>query len=330
MADFPAMPEGLTVGPLHPGDAAAVAALLAAAEHLDDMGEYPDAEEMAEWWTGWDVDFARDGLAVCDRSGLLVAYAVVMAQRTFRGAFRIYFEGRVRRDQRGLGIGRALLAWQRERGVELHAERHPEIEARLCVGVAATMPALQRLVEQAGFTAERWFRDMERPLTDLPAPQPVAGVELVPFTPDRDDEVRRAHNAAFTEHYGSSERDAESWQRLFTGQHSFRPDLSVLALEDGVVVAYALAYVFEADTTATGKRLIHFGQIGTLPRARGRGLAAAVIVEALRTAAERDCQMAGLQVDAENVTGAFRLYEKLGFITTRTSVSWEQELAPAR
>jgi hypothetical protein len=92
---------------------------------------------------------------------------------------------------------------------------------------------LESLVRRAGLTERRWFRQMERPLTDLPAPPPAVGFEIVPFSSDRDDEVRRAHNTAFVDHHGSSERDPEAWRSLFTGQRAFRPDLSILALADG-------------------------------------------------------------------------------------------------
>jgi ribosomal protein S18 acetylase RimI-like enzyme len=153
-------------------------------------------------------------------------------------------------------------------------------------------------------------------------------VQLVPFSWDRDDEVRRAHNAAFTEHHGSSERDSASWQVLFTGQRGFRPDLSVLALEDDAVVAYVLAYVYEANTAVLGERETYFGQIGVLPPARGRGLAKATIVQALRVAADNDCRTAALQVDSDNGSGAPALYAGLGFTTERTEVTWSRELPP--
>jgi ribosomal protein S18 acetylase RimI-like enzyme len=188
------------------------------------------------------------------------------------------------------------------------------------------MPALESLVRRAGFGAERWYRQMQRPLTDLPEQRAVPGVRFVPFAWDRDDEVRRAHNACFTEHHGSAERDADAWRSMFTGQRSFRPDLSVLALEDGAVVGYVLAYVYEADALATGVRETHFGQIGVLPSVRGRGVASAVIAEALRAGARGGCARAGLQVDSDNVTGALRLYEQLGFATVRTDVSWSRAL----
>jgi mycothiol synthase len=309
-------------------DAAAVAAVLAAAESVDDTGEYPDATDMSDWWVNWNADLERDGVAVCDESGLLIAYVTATASPTFRGSFAVYLEGRVRPDHRGRGIGRRLMSWSLARGGEIHAERHPEAPGSLVVSVSQPMTSLGSLVRRAGLQPERWYRQMERTLTDLPALEPVPGIELVPFTADRDDEVRRAHNAAFTQHHGSSERDPATWQSLFTGQRAFRPDLSVLALEDGVVLGYLLAYVYEADTLATGQRRADFGQIGVLPQARGRGLASAVIAAALRAAADSGCQGAALQVDSDNVTGALRLYEKLGFTTSRTQVSWSLALPP--
>ena len=324
----PRLPVGLTSRPLTPDDVDAVAALLQAAEKVDDTGENFEADDLTEWWVNELVDLSRDGLAVCTEDGDLVGYGSAIAPPTFRDAFSVYLEGRVHPEHRRRGIGRALLAWQLERGAEIHAERHPEAPGRLAVGVFESMPSLEAIVAAEGLEALRWYRLMERPLTDLPAPVAVDGVELVPFTWDRDDEVRRAHNAAFTRHHGSSERDPASWQVMFTGQGAFRPDLSVLVLQGGAVVAYALVYVYESDTRATGVREAHFGQIGTLPAARGRGLATAAIVQAMRTAAAADCQKAGLQVDSDNVTGALRLYESLGFAVRRTQVSWSRALPP--
>jgi mycothiol synthase len=327
---IPSLPSGLTARPLSADDVAAVAALLEAAEQVDSTGEYPDAEDVAEWWRGWGLDPGRDGLTVCDPAGEVVAYATVTASPTFRGAFPVYLEGRVRPDLRGQGVGRALLAWQLTRGTDLHAERHPEAPGALTVEVPGGMQSLEALVRRAGLAAERWYREMQRPLSGVPRARPVRDVDLVPFTWDRDDEIRRAHNAAFTRHHGSSERDPEAWQALFTGQRGFRPDLSRLAVEDGAVVGYVLAYVYEADTAARGTREVVLGQIGVLPTARGRGVASALIAEVLGTAAEHDCESAGLGVDTDNVTGALRLYEALGFRTVRTRVSWALDLPPVR
>jgi mycothiol synthase len=321
-------PAGLSARPLTGDDVDAVAALLDAAEPVDDTGKHFAPDDLADWWVSDLVDLSRDGIAVRDGDGGLAGFATAIAPPTFRDVFGVYLEGRVHPARRGRGVGRALLGWQLGRGAELHAERHPEVPARLSVAVPQTMPSLEALVRREGLIADRWYRQMERPLTDLPDVPVPPGVRLAPFGWDRDDDVRRAHNAAFTQHHGSSERDQASWQLLFTGQRAFRPDLSMLALADDAVAGYALVYVYEADTRATGIRQAHFGQIGTLPQYRGRGLASAAVAASLRAAADADCQAAGLQVDSDNVTGAARLYERLGFATRRTQASWARALPP--
>jgi len=329
VADLPSLPDGLTVRPLVADDVIEASALLEAAEESDDTGEHWSPDDLTEWWINDLFDLARDSLAVTSPDGELVAWATVLALPTFRDVFRITLEARVHPAWRGRGIGRALLAWQLDRGREVHAERHPGSPAGLAVEVHTSMPSLEGLVRRAGLTEERWYFVMERPLTDLPAVPVMEGVELVPFSWNRDDEIRRAHNAAFTEHHGSAERDETTWQTLFTGQRGFRPELSFLAVADGAVVAYSLAYVFEADTVANGFETVDLGQIGVLPSARGRGLAKATIAAVLRAAAERGFRSAALQVDSENVTGALRLYARLGFTRRRTQVSWSLALPPS-
>ena len=156
------------------------------------------------------------------------------------------------------------------------------------------------------------------------------GVELVPFTWDRDDEVRRAHNAAFTRHHGSSERDPEAWQSLFTGQRSFRPDLSRLAdrgrRRRRLRARLRLRGRHRGAGHARGRPS---GRSASCRRPAGAGVASAAHRRgAARRRRSSDCQSAGLGVDTENVTGALRLYEGLGFRAVRTRVSWTLDLPP--
>ncbi|MGY1699332.1 GNAT family N-acetyltransferase [Geodermatophilus sp. SYSU D00766] len=328
-ADVTGLPEGLTARPLTLDDADAAAGLLAAAEVLDGTGEHEDADDLTEWWGNEMVDLRRDGRAVVTAEGRLAGWATSIASRGGRDALRVWSEGRVHPEFRGRGIGRALVDWQVRRGTEQHADLAPAgLPGRLVASVWPAMTSLESLLRRSGFEVERLFAAMERPLTDLPAVSAPPGVEIVPFDPDRDDEVRRAHNASFTAHHGSSERDEEAWRTWFTGQRAFRPELSVLALADGAVTGYALVYVYDADTRATGVRTAHLGQIGVLPAARGRGVASAAIAAALAAAAAGGCGRAALDVDTENTTGAFALYERLGFRVARTYHSWAHPVPP--
>ncbi|WNV76671.1 N-acetyltransferase [Geodermatophilus sp. DSM 44513] len=324
------LPADLTARPLTADDVHAAAELLAAAEPADDTGEHLDADDVTEWWVNDLVDLPRDGRAVCTADGTLVAWALVFSLGGAREDHRIALDGRVHPGRRVEGVGRALLAWQLQRAAEVHHRVHPDLPARLTVAVPPGMASLGSLARRAGFTAERWYADMERPLTGLPDVPAVPGVELVPYSRDRDDEVRRAHNAAFADHHGSAERDPASWATWYTGQRAFRPELSVLALVDGAVAGYVLAYVYDADTRATGLQQAHLGQLGVLRAARGRGIASAGILTALHAAAAAGCDTAGLQVDTENPTGAFGLYRRLGFAEIRTRAQWACTRPPVR
>lgn len=321
------LPDGLTTAPLSRADLPEVVELYAAAERVDDTGEHQGLEDLVEYWCAPFVEPA-DTLVVRD-GDRLVAAGVAVAPPTFRDAYGVHLDGRVHPDARGRGIGRALLDWQLTRGAEIHAERHPEEPARLTVLAQESIAGQESLLRRAGLEPVRWFQQMTRTLTDLPPARTVEGVQLTAFGWDRDEQVRHAHNAAFTEHYGSSERDRTSWESMFTGRAAFRPDLSVLAIAEDDVAGYVLAYVFEADTAATGRTDAYYGQIGVVPGARGRGLSKAVIVAALHAAAGAGCDSASLEVDTDNATQALGLYESLGFATKHTQVSWSRAL-PAR
>ena len=319
-------PAGLTDRPLTRDDLPGAAALYAAAERVDDTGEHYDAHDLGEYWFAPFVEVEHDLRVVLDGDDV-VAVGAAVAFPTFRDAYGVHLDGRVHPDRRGQGIGRALLEWQVDRGRAIHAARHPEAPGRLTVLAQATISGQEGLLRRAGFEPARWFQQMSRPLTGLPEPRTVQGVQMVPFDWARDEQVRLAHNAAFTEHYGSSERDRTTWEAMFTGQRAFRPDLSVLAVGDGDVLGYVLAYVHDADTAATGQVDAYYGQIGVVPAARGRGLSKAVITAALRAAAGAGCASASLEVDSDNVSQAQGLYEALGFGVRRTQVSWSVQLA---
>jgi mycothiol synthase len=327
--ELPALPAGLTARPLRADDMTAVAELLQAAEPVDDTGEHEDAEGLAEFLVNERVDLGRDTVAVL-AGDELVAYASVVDLGDHRDEYAVMLYGCVHPRRRGTGIGRALVGWEVARCAEMHRARHPQMPGRFGVGVPSANTSLERLVQRAGFEPVQYYFVMRRPLGGLPPVRATEGVDLVPFDAERDEEVRRVHNAAFVDHFGTAERDAYAWQTWFTGQKAFRPELSRLALADGAVVGYTLVYEHDADTAATGIREAYFGQIGVLPGARGRGVASACIVESLHAAAADGLGRAGLTVDTRNTTGALGLYERLGFVVDGRETVWAQRVpAPA-
>ena len=125
--------------------------------------------------------------------------------------------------------------------------------ARLIVDALDHTDDRRHLLERTGYSIERWFFDMERDLTEpVEAPRVPADLTLAAFDWAHDDAVRRAHNEAFATHWGSSQRSPEEWQRWFTGDRHFRPDLSFVVLDGDEVAAYALCHRYPEEDELHG------------------------------------------------------------------------------
>lgn len=310
--------------PLRVEDAAEYAALLTAVEEVDDMHENYSTEDVAEELGDPSRDLARDTWAI-RQEGTLIAAGGVIGSSAVWDVHTVHVIGAVHPRHRRRGIGSLLLSAQLERAAGLHGERHPSVPGQLSVGVADHVQGAVALVRKAGLEPTRRFHDMERDLhAEGPEPtDPAAPLRVVDWDPARDDEVRQAHNQAFRDHWGSTERDPAAWQQWFTGSRNFHGELSRLVLDDqDRLQAYLLGYFYDADQAATGLRDAYIGQLGTLPGARGRGAGTALLTHALAAYRTLGYDTASLGVDTENVTRALGLYERVGFRQTRGSTSW--------
>ncbi len=90
-------------------------------------------------------------------------------------------------------------------------------------------------------------------------------------------------------------------------------DLNGDDLNGDDIVGFVLSVEYDGDTELRGFRSGYLGRVGTLRRARGRGVASALIAATLRGMAADGYRCAELDVDAESPTGAGRIYERLGF-----------------
>ena len=314
--------------PLSLDDVPAITRLFAVAEDVDRTGEHLDEQDIEDDLRAEGFDPRRHTFGALTRDGKLVCCGMVSVPRAVRDVDRVSLSGTVHPAYRRLGLGRRLLAWQEARGEAEHRVQHPEVPGQLMLTPCVHVTDHVRLAERSGYIAVRWFNEMKRELGEpVPAAAPVPdGLRVVRFDRSLDDAVRRAHNDAFAQHWGSSERDAVAWAQWYTGNRAFRPELSFVVLDGAEVAAYLLSYFWEAEAEATGVRWAWIGQLGTRASWRDRGLGSALVGRALVVYRDAGYARAGLCVDTENATGALRLYERHGFTVVVRRASYVKPL----
>ena len=86
------------------------------------------------------------------------------------------------------------------------------------------------------------------------------------------------------------------------------------------IVGYSLNEHYPDDEAVSGRLDGWIGSIGTLRSHRKRGIASALIVESLYAFAEAGFNSSMLGVDTENPSGAYAIYERLGYSPLQRSV----------
>ena len=135
--------------------------------------------------------------------------------------------------------------------------------------------------------------------------------------------MRAARNASFADHWGSVPEDAEAFVHWRTATRAFRPDCSAAACTpDGQVAGFLLAYEQDAETERSGSRDLYVGTVGTLAAWRGRGIAGALLANALLRAGELGYASSTLTVDTQNLTGALGVYERAGYALRHREITY--------
>jgi mycothiol synthase len=314
------VPHDITLRPLTRDDIPAWARVLAAAEAVDRTGEHYNEADLAEEMDNPEIVVGKDVVGAFDGAGdgaEMVGYFSILPRGEGEGLYKIHVEGTVVPERRGQGVGTLLRDAMVARAEAAYAERGSGLPLKLMTTGKTDNAAQADLLESVGFTGERWSFVM-RTLLDRVAEPPVLpdGYELRTYDDSRADDMRRAHNAAFTAHHPNFTPWTEAtWKQWVTESRNFRPGLSFLVVlaDTDEIVGYAQSNEFDAYFEATGRREAYVGKLGVLAEHRGRGIAAALLGHCLVAYRDAGFDEASLDVDSENPTGALGVYERAGF-----------------
>jgi mycothiol synthase len=177
----------------------------------------------------------------------------------------------------------------------------------------------------AGRGYEQWRHSLTMEIALAAAPEPVelpAGLELRTYRDEDADRVRAAIDEAFADDPFHNDLTASNFREFFLRARGFDPTLWLLAWGGGELAGFSLNYPEHGSDQALG----WVNTLGVRPPWRRRGLGEALLRRSFAALYERGLRRVGLGVDAQNVTGALRLYERAGMRQVRRSGNWRKAL----
>jgi ribosomal protein S18 acetylase RimI-like enzyme len=165
---------------------------------------------------------------------------------------------------------------------------------------------------------------------DAPVPEAVfpEGIVVRTYNPETDAEaVYRADVESFRDHFGFVEQPFEEGLkhfRHFWEQEGFDSSLLFLAMDGDEVAGISLCPPHAIDDPHLG----WVGSLGVRRPWRKRGIGLALLRHSFNEFYRRGKCKVGLGVDAQNLTGALRLYESAGMHIQQAFDLYEKELRP--
>jgi ribosomal protein S18 acetylase RimI-like enzyme len=259
-------------------------------------------------------------------NGKPVGYSRVFWDRLDEGIRTYTSFGFLLPEWRRKGIGKAMLMHNEDRLIQISAD-HPPEEARFFQSWAAdTEKNTQALLESQGYSPLRYefdlVRDLRDPIPTIPLP---VGLDIRPVQEEHIRAVIQAADEAFQDHWGYRpihEEEIEGWKE----SPDFRPELWKVAW-DGDQIAGSVQNFYKPHENEEYMRKRGYTEgISTRRPWRRRGLASALIAESMRMFAEMGMTETAHGVDAENTSGALKLYKQLGYKVVKQSTTFRKPM----
>jgi mycothiol synthase len=264
-----------------------------------------------------------DTLCAADSSGRLAAAAWVTLDDHPRQQYRVFLEGRVHPEYRGRGLGSYILQWMEARALEMLSTQTEDRPGVLRLDFYDRGADAVALFEQFGFglafAEDEMERDLSRP---LPARQLPTGVTTVSWSPKRAGQFFEVYEGAFGDRPRFPHWSEETWRHNLTDYADFRPDLSLLLVNEAEGVGFAICHVEEEGGQEPGGTG-HVDQMGVRPAWRRQGLGSTLLGELMRKFRAEGLAWASLSVDVNNHP-AKGLYQRLGFEWRRRRTSYQK------
>lgn len=319
------LPSGFVLRRPTMADVESVLQLIQACEIEREGRPETTLHDMRLEWQSPEFTLTTDAWIVFSLEGKAVGFADV----GHREHARIFTSGNVHPDYRGRGIGTQLLQLNEERAYQHCAEALADARVSILSWVSEKSIATQQLLEKHDFKKIRSFWRMKIELNEAsPMAHWADGITIRTLADYSDDPnmfrtVFEADEDAFKDHWGHTPTDFEEWEHRTKKRENFDPSLWFLAMEGNEIAAVALC----EDEKELGGWV---NSLGVRRQWRRKGIGEALLYQAFGEFYKRGIREIYLGVDASSLTGATRLYERVGMHVHRRSDIYEKEIRAGR
>lgn len=325
---LPARVTGYTWRPARREDAPAIYRLYEASDQEDRTRFAESLDSVFNDFDKPNVDAERDTMVAISDGEELAAIGWIFINPIAESQRRAFLWGTVHPQHRRHGLGTALIRWEVNAGIRRLNDFDDGVEHALrCISSQHIIDRVH-LFEHEGLSEVRRYYSMDRDLSQPIFPTSVPeGVQIIPWDPTRNAEALEVCNAAFRDHWGSEPVSNAIWNLEYVGSSDFHPAISRMATCSGKLVGIAIVDIPESQIS--GKLRGHIRELGVLRDYRRQGIASALLTGAMQSLQDIGMDVASLSVDTQNLTGALRLYENLGFKVNQVSISYVMVVKPA-
>ena len=262
-----------------------------------------------------------------EMNGEVIGYTQVQWQEESDGTRKYDHFALLLPEWRGKGIRRSMLLFNEQRARKIASE-HPGNQDFLRCWADETEVHWISLLLREHYTPVQYYALMVRPLTEpvpeLPLPE---GIEIRPVTPEHYWTIWRAAEETLQDQRGGSDLTDEmlkEWMETPT----FNPGLWQVAWDTNTshIAGVVLSSIDQEENRKYNRKRAHLGPIGVLRPYRRKGLASALLARSLKALKDFGMTEATLNVDSESPTGAFRLYENVGFSTVKRFATYQKPM----
>ena len=255
-----------------------------------------------------------------------IAYGRIWWDELAEGIRLFHPYGFLHPDWRGRGIGSAMWDAAEKRAREIAAGHPKEMLKFLQSEPFDTEKALVTLLKSRGYKPARYETHMVRDLSEpFPPSSLPPGFEVRQVKPEHVRPIFEASNEAFRDHWGVRDQSEEEYQSQLESP-DFHPELWKVAWA-GDQIASVIHNFIDADENAQYKRKRGYTEgICTRRPWRKQGLARALLIQSMQMFKEMGMTETALSVDSQNISGAFRLYESVGYHKVKQQTIYRKPL----